>query len=444
MARILVVDDEDGFRLYVAEVLTRAGHLVEQAVDGADALRSIERQSFDVVMTDLAMPRVDGMDLIGRLRQDQPEVQVIVLTSHGSIERAVEAMRLGAFDFIEKPLEGPAHATMLVERALERRRLLNLSEHSTRAEDAEERLALSYGDASMEPVLKAIEKVAPTDATVLLMGESGTGKEVVARAIHRASDRAGAPFVAVNCAALPADLVESELFGHEKGAFTGAHERRRGRIELAEGGTFFLDEIGELRPEIQAKLLRVVQEGCVEHLGGTRSISVDVRWIAATNRDLQAMMDEGTFREDLYHRLALFPIRLPPLRDRGDDIVPLAEDILGRISRRVSRRMTLHGSAREAIRRHGWRGNVRELSNTLERAVIMADATEITADDLLLEASANGSRESGAVPTSFEDAERGVLVAALEKTDGNRREAAKQLGIAERTLYDKLKRYNVR
>jgi len=272
-------------------------------------------------------------------------------------------------------------------------------------------------------------------------GESGTGKEVAAREIHRASRRAGGPFVVVNSAALPENLVESELFGHEKGAFTGASERRRGRIELAEGGTFFLDEIGELRLETQAKLLRVLQDGRFERVGGRQTISADVRWIAATNRDLDAMMAEGRFREDLYHRLALFPIRLPPLHTRPADIAPMAEDILRRIARRASRPTQLHGSALDALRRHRWRGNVRELANTLERAFILADGDLIRGEDLVLEA---GARPVDRVPASFEDAERAVLVAALEQSSGNRRNAAKLLGIAERTLYDKMKRYNVR
>jgi two-component system response regulator FlrC len=441
MARVLVVEDEEGFRLYVAQVLEMDGHRVEQALDGVDALQAIERKSFDVVLTDLSMPRMSGMDLIRRLRASQPEVEIVVLTSHGSVEAAVEAMKLGAFDFVEKPLEGPEQITMLVRRAIERRRLLALHEETSRQlSDATDK-RLSYGDPAMEPVERAIAKVAPTDATVLLCGESGTGKDVVARAIHRASKRAAGPFVVVNCATLPENLVEAELFGHEKGAFTGATERRLGRIEFAEGGTFFLDEVGELRPEVQAKLLRVLQDGCFEHIGGHQTISSDVRWIAATNRDLQAMMEAGKFREDLYHRLALFPIYLPPLRDRPADIVPLAEAILDQLCRRAGRRVTLQPSATDALCRNRWRGNVRELANALERALILIDGDSIAADDLTLESPASAPENR---PARFEDAERGVLIAALEECGGSRRQAAKLLGIAERTLYDKMKRYNVR
>ena len=441
MARVLVVDDEEAFRLYVAQVLEMEGHQVEHAGDGAEALQAAERRSFDVVITDLSMPRVKGMEVVRRLRQDQPETEIIVLTSHGSVETAVEAMKLGAFDFIEKPLDGPEQAVMLVQRALERRRLLALREQTARQRSDDQDKVLTYGDPAMVQVRRAIAKVAPTDATVLLRGESGTGKEVVALAIHRGSRRSQGPFVVVNCAALPESLIEAELFGYERGAFTGATERRRGRIELASGGTFFLDEIGELRPEIQAKLLRVLQDGSFEHIGGRQKITADVRWIAATNRNLEAMMEEGTFREDLYHRLALFPIHLPPLRERPNDIVPLAEDLLEQMCRRSGRALKLDAAARDILRRHAWRGNVRELSNTLERAVIMAEGDTIQAEDLVLE---RYSRPREKPAGRFEDAERAVLVSALEECGGNRRRAAELLGIAERTLYLKMRRHNVR
>ena len=256
---------------------------------------------------------------------------MIVLTAHGTVDSAIEAMKLGAFDYLQKPLSGPAELRLVVRRALERRELLALKERATR-EDADD-VPLSYGDPAMAPVEEALRKVARTTATVLLLGESGTGKEVAARMLHRLSERAAGPFVAVNCAALPDSLLESELFGHEKGAFTGAAQRRRGRVELADGGTFFLDEVAELKPELQAKLLRVMQERRFERVGGTQTIEADVRWVAATNRDLHALIEQERFREDLYHRLAVFPIELPPLRERPQDILPMAECLLARLGR---------------------------------------------------------------------------------------------------------------
>src|SRR5690606_22594466 len=315
MARILVADDEAGIREFIGEALGADGHEVTVARDGEEAASLLDQRSFDLLVTDIRMPRLDGMELLRKIRAESPEVQVIVLTAHGTVDNAVEAMKLGAFDYLQKPIGGPDELCLVAARALERRRLLDAQARAQRGAAGEP--SLSHGDPAMRPVVDAVEKVARTSATVLLLGESGTGKEVAARVIHAMSDRAERPFMAVNCAAITETLLESELFGHEKGAFTGASERRRGRIELADGGTFFLDEVAELRPELQAKLLRVIQERRFERVGGVRSIDVDVRWIAATNRDLRVMMDEGKFREDLYHRLAVFPIRLPPLDRKG-------------------------------------------------------------------------------------------------------------------------------
>src|SRR5690606_25606980 len=300
--------------------------------------------------------------------------------------------------------------------------------------------SLSHGDPAMRPVVDAVEKVARTSATVLLLGESGTGKEVAARVIHAMSDRAERPFMAVNCAAITETLLESELFGHEKGAFTGASERRRGRIELADGGTFFLDEVAELRPELQAKLLRVIQERRFERVGGVRSIDVDVRWIAATNRDLRVMMDEGKFREDLYHRLAVFPIRLPPLRERPGDIIPLARTLLERIAGELKRPgLRLSQPAEQRLVGWRWPGNVRELANALGRAAILADGPVIDADHIWLEQSSGAEPAAELKPLA--DMERDAIARALRAVGGNRRRAAELLGIGERTLYDKIKRY---
>jgi len=443
MARILVADDEEGIRSFLAEALERDGHQVEQAEDGAVALARLQRQSFDVLLTDLQMPEMDGMTLLKRVRDEAPETEVIVLTAHGSVSKAVEAMRKGAYDFIEKPVDGPAELRLVVNRAVERRRL------KTRAEGARRQRSeppkLTYRDPQMQPVVDALAKVAKTDATVLLIGESGTGKEVAARAIHEGSPRAEGPFVAVNCATLSDTLLESELFGHEKGAFTGAHARRRGRLELAEGGTFFLDEIGELKPGLQAKLLRALEERTFERLGGTRTLRADARWVAATNRDLAAMIEEGSFREDLYHRLAVFPIRLPPLRERRQDIRPLAEQLLTKIGQELGRPgLVLSDDVATELEAADWPGNVRQLRNVLERAAILADGSEIGTEHLWLDATTPGKAPNAAgEPERLEDIERRAIEDALDAVQGNRKQAAARLGIGERTLYDKLKRYGL-
>jgi two-component system response regulator AtoC len=407
------------------------------------------------LITDLKMPGLDGMSLLRKMRAEQPEVEVIVMTAHGSVDNAVEAMKLGAFEFLQKPLSGPDELRLLVQRALEHRGLKDRVDAHDRNErpDRGHDLAgppLTYGDPTMEPVVEAIDKVARTNATVLLLGESGTGKEVAARTIHNRSPRATKPFMAINCAALSETLLESELFGHEKGAFTGATERKRGRLELSDGGTFFLDEVGELKPELQAKLLRVLQERRFERVGGTRTLECDVRWIAATNRDLRAMIDEGTFREDLYHRLAVFPIKLPPLRERKEDILPLAKLLLERAARDLKRSVPrISASAERRIVSSQWRGNVRELANTLERAAILADGDVIDDSHIWVEGGTAAKAATGAPSASgtevrpLAELEKEAILHALEVVGGNRRRAAELLGIGERTLYDRLKKYGV-
>jgi len=444
MARILVADDEAGLREFIIDSLELDEHTVVPAKDGKEAAKLLDERGFDLVLTDLKMPGLDGMQLLRKVRSEQPEVEVIVMTAHGSVENAVEAMKLGAFEYLQKPISGPDELRLLVARAVERRGLKDRVDGSERLVIEPAGPPLTYGDPAMRPVVEAIEKVARTNATVLLLGESGTGKEVAARAIHAQSPRATRPFMAINCAALSEQLLESELFGHEKGAFTGAVERKRGRLELSDGGTFFLDEVGELKPELQAKLLRVLQERRFERVGGSRTLEVDVRWIAATNRDLRAMIDEGRFREDLYHRLAVFPIKLPPLRERAHDVLPLAKALLARIARDLKRSMPkLTPAAEKRLVTAAWRGNVRELANTLERAAILADNDTIDAAHIWLE-------DSGAKPAARSDEvrplaelEKDAILHALDIVGGNRRRAAELLGIGERTLYDKLKRYGV-
>jgi len=440
MARILVVDDDDDVRGFLAEALEASGHDVEQAADGERAYRRLLERSFHVLVTDLKMPRLDGMELLRRMRSEQPEVEIVVLTAHGKVAGAVEAIKLGAFDYLEKPLESPAALRRVIGRAIERRSLRDQAERSR--EDRP--IRLSWGAPAMAAVETALRKVAATNATVLLLGESGTGKEVAAREIHRQSARAAGPFVAVNCAALSEHLVESELFGHERGAFTGAATRQRGKLELCEGGTFFLDEVGELKPELQAKLLRVLQERRFERVGGSATIDADVRWIAATNRDLVHEQRAGRFREDLFHRLAVFPIRMPPLRERREDIPALADALLSQIARALGRSgLSLDEGALRAITAADWPGNVRELGNALERAAILADGLRITAEDLVLMTSASPGAASRAAPT-MDEAESEAIERALEKFDGNRRQAADYLGIGLRTLYEKLKKRGVK
>ena len=448
-----MADDEAGLRTFVAEVLADDGHFVAQAADGAEAAQRLERESFDLLITDLRMPRLDGMGLLRRVRVEQPEMEVIVLTAHGSVDTAVEAMKLGAFDYLEKPIAGPGALRLLAARALERRALLAARDRAAR--EAPVLPPLSHGDPAMVPVVEALRKVARTDATVLLLGESGTGKELAARTLHAWSGRSAGPFVAVNCAAIPETLLESELFGHERGAFTGATSARRGRIELAEGGTFLLDEIGEMRPDLQARLLRVLEDRRYERVGGARTIEADVRWVAATNRDVDQLLASGDLREDLYHRLAVFPIRLPPLRERRRDILPLADTLLAGIAAELGRaRLALSEGARARILEEQWPGNVRELANTLERAAILTEGDSIAAGSIKVAraggAAGRAPREgagagahAGPTPArgTLEDVERAAIEEALAAAGGNRRAAAERLGIGLRTLYDKLKKY---
>jgi len=437
--RVLVVDDEEGIREFLAEVLAGEGLQVTEAESGEAAAALVERRSFHLLVTDLRMPGMDGMALLRRARAIAPEMEVVVLTAHGTVESAVEAMKLGAFDYLTKPLSSPTELRLVAERALERRRL---REHRLSQQPAETAGEFVAEDPAMRSVVTLLSKVAPTPASVLLAGESGTGKEVAARYVHAHSPRADGPFVAVNCAAVSPQLIESEMFGHERGAFTGAASRRRGRFELADGGTLFLDEVAELPASLQAKLLRVLQERSFERVGGSRTIEVDVRLVAATNRDLAAEIEAGAFREDLYHRLAVFPVRMPPLRERPDDVEPLAEHLLGRIGRELGRPgLSLDPDARRQLRHRAWPGNVRELSNALERAAIVADGDVIQPTDLALGPQSPQGRPG--LTGTLKELEQEAIRQTLAETGGHRKRAAERLGIGLRTLYDKLKEYDL-
>ena len=437
---ILVVEDDPLVRSFLAEVLAAEGHRVEVAVDGREGLARLERESWDLVITDLRMPGLDGLALLREGRKIRPEARWIVVTAHGSVESAVEAMKAGASDYLLKPFKSPDEVRLVAQRALresEREaRITLLSEELGRDFPPPELIFLG---AAMEALQPLVREVAPTSAGVLLTGASGTGKEVLARVIHAWSPRRDRPFVAVNCAALAESLLESELFGHERGAFTGAVSARKGRFELADGGTLMLDEVGEIAPSVQVKLLRVLQERVVERVGGARPIPVDVRVIAATNRDLKALVGAGGFREDLYYRLDVFPLRLPSLAERPDAILPLAEHFRARYAARFGKQVDgFSEAAREALRRYPWPGNIRELQNVVERAVILARG-EIGAGHVNLEP----AQTCPPARDELRTLERETIERVLRESGGSRRAAAARLGISLRTLQYRLKEYGL-
>jgi two-component system response regulator HydG len=459
MARILVADDHDAMREGMVLALTRMGHEVLGVKGGAEAIAAYRKKPADVVVTDLRMIPVDGIEVVRRLRAEDPDATVLVVSAHGTIATAVAAMAEGAIDFLEKPFP-PEVLRARVEKAAQiarerrgaradRGRAEALEEDRVREHDPH---GLVGSSEPMRRVLDQIRKVASTDVTVLVLGESGTGKELVARAIHDAGPRRSGPFVSVSCAAIPEGLLESELFGHERGAFTGAVKRKLGRFELADGGTLFLDEVGEIPPSIQVKLLRVLQERTLERVGGEGTIEVDVRLLSATNRDLGKMVAEGRFREDLYYRLDVVELRLPPLRERPGDVEELARVFLARAAPRMGRQHDVRGFTAEALellKRHRWPGNVRELQNLVEQALVFADGPEVRAEDL-----PDGLRRAPPsalpvpagdrpLPDVLDDLEKQLVVAAMERARGVKAEAARLLGIKPSALYYKLEKYGI-
>ncbi|RJP22674.1 MAG: sigma-54-dependent Fis family transcriptional regulator [Deltaproteobacteria bacterium] len=441
---ILVVDDEPAMRLLLSSVLKEEGHDVTAAASGEEALQLIAKRHYQLVLTDLKMPGISGLDLLEQVKRDDPGTAVIILTAFGTVEGAVEAMRMGAVHYLLKPLSNPEELRLSVRRVLEEQRV---TDEATTLRQATEAVfpfgEIVAGEGKMQAALELGRSVAPTDATVLITGETGTGKELMARAIHHWSPRAEQSFVAVNCAALAESLLESELFGHEKGSFTGAVSQRRGRFELAHGGTLFLDEVGEMTHALQSKLLRVLQEGTFERVGGTKTVTVDVRVITATNRDLQRQVAERVFREDLYYRLSVFPIMLPPLRERSADILPLAVRILQQANRRFGKRIVGFADEVPALMQdYAWPGNIRELQNVVERAVILCREERIPSVLLHLPVSPP-ALSSGAPKMTLRELEREAILVALAAHRGNRRKAADQLGIGLRTLYTRLREYGI-
>jgi len=438
MELILVVDDDPGFRKLLETILTGAGYQVRTAGTVGEALRLAAARQFHLVLSDLKLPDGDGLAVLRWLSENAPETPVIMLTAFGTIASAVEAMKLGAADYLGKPLSSPEELRLVVRRTLEQRQATaerELLREREQAHFACDRMIAR--DAAMVELLAMLRKVAPTNATVLLQGESGTGKELVARCIHSNSPRAARAFVAVNCAALSPTLIESELFGHEKGAFTGAVAQHLGRFERAHGGTLFLDEVGELDASLQAKLLRVLQEKSFERVGGRREITADVRVVAATNRNLKAIVAEGRFRQDLYYRLSAFPLEIPPLRRRPADIPELARFFLERAAASLGRPAPrLSQPALDRLLFYAWPGNVRELENMMERVAILVEG-DVAPEDLPL------PQAESSPPLRVKDIERRAIEEALEMNHGSRTRAARQLGISVRTLQYRLKEYGI-
>jgi DNA-binding NtrC family response regulator len=454
--RILIVEDKDSLRQMLATAIKKSGYAVDEANDGPVAIEKIRKRPYHLVITDLRLPNLSGLEVLRAQREVDAAIPVLIMTAFGTIEEAVEAIKDGAFDFLTKPVD-ISHLSLLIERALQHR-ILQL-ENTLLKEEAQERYGIPriIGEsAAIQRVSSDIQRVAPTDATVLLTGESGTGKEVFSRAIHQLSPRRDKPFVTVNCAAIPDTLIENELFGHEKGSYTGANARKAGKFELADQGTIFLDEIGELHISVQAKVLRVIEEQSFERIGGLETLRVNTRVIAATNRNLQEQVERKEFRQDLFFRLSVFPIHIPPLRERTSDLRLLAQFFVDKFGRDLHRQgLQLSPEAAQAIDNYSWPGNVRELQNTIERAVILTDGKQIelrnlnfafqrpsTFDDFAHVFDLSGSL-SDVAGRATRAAERAKLRQALELTNWNKTKAAEMLDVSYKTLLSKVKEYEL-
>ena len=461
MAKLLVVDDEKNLRMVVQKELSRQGHTVETASDGEEAWEILEAQDFDVVLCDINMPRLDGMGLLRRLcDQNQNRPEVIMLTGQATVETAIEAMKLGAYDYLTKPYR-IAELAVLVEQAAEKQEL-KVDNQRLRAQIARTNGKMPdivAQSPQMKEVLRLVQRVAPSETSVMITGESGTGKELIAQAIHRLSRRHDKPFIDLNCAALQDTLLESELFGHEAGAFSGARTRKLGLFEIADGGTLFLDEVMEMPAQLQSKLLRALETRSFFRVGGVKKVEVDVRLVAATNRDKDQAVAEGIFRADLMYRINSFEINIPPLRTRREDIRPLTDHLLNKIAGSAS--PAIAPAVIDALNQFDWTGNVRQLRNCLERAVLLCDNGLITVKELPPEVlyksdkpsvsvsyNSNGSNgvssfKNAAPPTSLRDVERQQIINALEKTGWHRGKTAELLGISPSTLYRRLREYDL-
>lgn len=443
-ARILLVEDDPGFRSLLAAILEDDGYTLVEREDGKAALMALQRQTFDLVLSDLRLPGLNGLELFRAAHEQGVAPPFILLTAFGTVEEAVEAMKEGVADFLTKPLKDPETLRALVRKTLGNA----VSAHDLAALKERENFGLPpdevlFAGQVMQEVRRMLREVATTQATVLITGESGTGKELAARTIHQSSTRHKAPFVALNCAAIPENLLESELFGHEKGAFTGATQARQGKFELAAGGTLFLDEIGELPLSLQSRFLRVLQERVFERVGGSRQIHADVRTVAATNRDLTEEVRQRRFREDLYYRLNVFPIHLPALRERKDGLPQLIDFLLSQAVASTGRTVRgIEPATMAKLQQYQWPGNIRELRNVIERAVILCKG-EITLTDLPDNVCLPGTGRDDGETGSLRDQERATILKALENCGNNRRMAAEQLGISRRTLQYRLKEYGL-
>ncbi len=453
-ARILIADDEANICKVLSATLQREGYQVASARDGEEAIAQLSKETFQVVVTDLKMPKVDGMEVLGWVQRNRPDVPVIIITAHGTVDNAVQALKKGAFDYITKPFE-KQDLIAVIAKAVRTESLARSDVHAAQPEN--ERYRLIGETPAMKAIYDIIEKVADTPSTVLIQGESGTGKELIAAALHFNSARRARPFIKINCAAIPRELMESELFGHEKGAFTGAVNSKPGRFELADGGTLFLDEIAEIPVEMQVKLLRAIQESEFERVGGIQTIRVDVRLVVATNRDLQQEVAQGRFREELFYRLNVVPIRLPPLRERREDIPLLVEHFLAKFNARLNRAIDdISQNAMNLLCNYRWPGNIRELENVIERALVFAEGPVLDVEDLpegLVEKSSTApapllpgadASMKDIVKQATAELEKDLIVKALAETEGNVTQAARKLKISRKSLQNKMKEFGLR
>ncbi|KPU27294.1 transcriptional regulator [Caloranaerobacter sp. TR13] len=446
--RILIADDEKNMIWALKRALSKEGYDIITAENGRKAVEVFIEKEPSLVLLDLKMPEMDGIEALRRIKEYNSKIPVIILTAHGTTQTAVEAMKIGALDYISKPFDID-ELKIVIKKALDYKNL-NDEVNYLKEKIKENTGTIIYKSSKMEAVLDIVHKVAPTDATVLILGESGTGKELIANAIHEYSKRKNGPFIKINCAALPESLLESELFGYEKGAFTGATSRKLGKFDRAQGGTIFLDEIGEISPAMQVKLLRVLQEKEFERVGGAQTIKIDTRIIAATNRDLRKMVEENKFREDLYYRLNVIPLYIPPLRDRKEDIPVLIDYFIEKYSRQMGKRkMRISKKVLDKFIQYDWKGNIRELQNVIERCVILSSGEEIEENILPdeIKRRENFADTYFSLPDegiSLEEVERSLILQALEKTNFNQTKAAKLLGITRHTLLYRMEKYNLK